>query len=690
MAYRQGQRAVARLERYRPTATPTDAGIHADASYLITGGLGGLGLEVARGLVAQGARALVLSGRSGATRPAAQAALAELEAAGAKVQVVAADVAQRADVARLLAACEQMAPLRGIIHAAGVLDDGVLHQQTAARYATVAAPKVQGAWHLHTLTQDIPLDFFVLFSSAASLLGSAGQANYAAANAFLDSLAHTRTAQGRPTLSINWGAWAEVGLAAQRSDQAWTTESGMGMLTPAQGITVFNLLRQQAVSQVGVLPVNWSRYLQHLPLVPSMLTGLAPAAPTQPAAPVNIQQRLRELDPEAWPEVVSNHVRQIVIRVLCLEPTFPLDTDQIWLELGMDSLMGVEIINQIRQTLGAKVPVGTVLQSGSITSVTTSILTEVRLAILGNAESPSLPAQPQLSATDAALVVLQPGTDQVPVFFIHPISGNVLCYYPLVQHLDPSWPCYGLQSPGLLNNQPPLERIEDMAACYLNAIRTVQPHGPYQLVGWSLGGIIAFEMARLLYQQGERVNLLALIDPLFPSREPGSRQEEFRRSENDSLLGYFLADLQGINGAYLEFPPEVACLEPDEQWRVVIEQGTDPSLIPPGMTIDQLRVLWQVLLANTQAWMDYTPGSYPDPVTLLYAVDQQPAQAVELWPRHLTEQLTCHPLPGDHYTLIQEPLIQELAARLLEIHAAAQQCANGAPALDRVTQSHPA
>ena len=189
----------------------------ADATYLITGGHGGLGLAVARWLVEKGARHLVLLSRSGASSAGEEVA-ADLAAKGATVTTIQADVSNESDLARALSEIRNtMPPLRGVIHAAGVLDDHLLLNLDAESFRRVLAPKVLGAWNLHTLTADLPLDFFVVFSSVASVLGSPGQANYAAANAFLDGLAHDRRSQGLPCLSINWGPWAEVGMAARAS-----------------------------------------------------------------------------------------------------------------------------------------------------------------------------------------------------------------------------------------------------------------------------------------------------------------------------------------------------------------------------------------------------------------------------------------------------------------------------------------
>ena len=231
-------------------------------TYLITGGLGGLGLLTADWLAAREAYHLVLvSRRSHADiPPETQGQLQALEARGARVTVVQADVAQQDELAAAIASLGT--PLRGVIHGAGVLDDGVLQQLTWERLESVLAPKVYGAWHLHQLTQEQPLEFFVLFSSAASLLGSPGQGSHVAANAFLDALAHHRQGLGLPGLSINWGAWSGVGAAAQRQVDQQMQVRGVDAIAPDQGLHIFSqLLAHSSEAQVGVIPIRWPQFL---------------------------------------------------------------------------------------------------------------------------------------------------------------------------------------------------------------------------------------------------------------------------------------------------------------------------------------------------------------------------------------------------------------------------------------------
>ncbi|MFZ4851332.1 MAG: beta-ketoacyl reductase, partial [Caldilinea sp.] len=337
----------------------------------ITGGLGGLGLKVAEWLVAQGARHLVLAGRS-APSPQAQEVLEALQQQGAQITVVQADVSQEAAVARLLAACSP--PLRGVIHTAGVLRDGLLLQQTAENFAQVMAAKVAGGWYLHQMTRDQTLDFFVLFSSAASVFGSLGQGNYAAANAFLDGLAHYRRGLGLPALSINWGSWAEVGMAARLDarQQARIAQQGENLLAPEAGLQVLAALLQQPAPQVTVSAIQWPAFLAPFAAPPPFYTNFAqhPSAPPQaaPTAPSNLSRTLAALDAAGQQEQLVTYLRHTFAAIVGQTPAeigvaTPLPA------LGLDSLMAIDVRNQTKRALGVDVPIVKLLESVTITEL---------------------------------------------------------------------------------------------------------------------------------------------------------------------------------------------------------------------------------------------------------------------------------------------------------------------------------
>jgi myxalamid-type polyketide synthase MxaB len=323
-----------------------------NGTYLITGGLGDLGLRVAQWLVNKGATHLLLIGRN-APSTAAQTTIRQLEAAGATITIAHADVAELEQLRPILQPYLFNPPnsLKGILHAAGLIDDRTLQQQTWDHFERVMAAKVQGAWNLHRLTQDQPIDLFVLFSSAASLLGAAGQANYAAANAFLDALAQARRAIGLPGLSINWGAWSEIGLAARSSPPQRSTLSNIGSISPAQGLEILDYLISQPMGQMGVLPID--RSFDATEGIPAALTAFLSDVITAPSTTtLSFLQMLEAASVDDRPRLLFDHVRVQVAKVLGLEPSLLDDPHQGLSELGMDSLTSVELRNRLQTSLG--------------------------------------------------------------------------------------------------------------------------------------------------------------------------------------------------------------------------------------------------------------------------------------------------------------------------------------------------
>jgi NAD(P)-dependent dehydrogenase (short-subunit alcohol dehydrogenase family) len=331
-------------------------GIRPDGTYLVTGGLRGLGLLVAEWLVEQGARHLTLIGRRGPTEEA-ERLLGELGRCGAAIRVEQADVSQEEALAAVIRRMTtEGPPLRGVVHSAGVLDDGVILQQDWSRFAGVMAPKVQGSWNLHRLTADVPLDFFVLFSSAAAVLGSPGQANHAAANAFLDALAHHRRARGLPASSINWGVWSEIGAAADRGVPGRATLQGLGSLSPDQGLEALERVLGADSVQTAVIPASWATLVRASPLDRAFLSELlgedGRGADTRssgagPAEAPSLRTRLESAAPGERPHLLREYVRELATRVLQLDPGEVLDVHQPLNEMGLDSLMAVELRNLV-------------------------------------------------------------------------------------------------------------------------------------------------------------------------------------------------------------------------------------------------------------------------------------------------------------------------------------------------------
>jgi NADPH:quinone reductase-like Zn-dependent oxidoreductase/acyl carrier protein len=349
----QGAKHVGKLVVTLPAAPVEPVRMRPDATYLIVGGLGGLGPSVAAWLAERGARHVALMGRRG-VHEEARARLEALGKAGVAIHVVQGDVTHRDDVQRALEAIRgSMPPLRGVIHSAGLLDDGILIQQSWERFAHVMGPKMDGAWHLHALTRGLDLDFFVLFSSVAALLGSKGQANHSAANAFLDSLAAWRKAGGLPGLSINWGAWSGIGAAA-RSDQEerWSLK-GMDWIPPDQGIEALAGVFTSAQPQIGVVPItDWGLFLSDR--APStFFEAVEPAGGRTERADGSFLKRLHETPADERRALVMDQIRAEIRTVLGFDPTVALDARTGFFDMGMDSLTSVELRNRLQISFGA-------------------------------------------------------------------------------------------------------------------------------------------------------------------------------------------------------------------------------------------------------------------------------------------------------------------------------------------------
>lgn len=308
-------------------------------------------------LAAKGAKHLVLIGRNQPT----SVVIEHLKAQFADINVIVAqvDIASNAQLAQVLTDIESLPPLRGVFHTAGILDDGILQQQTWERFEKVLAPKVQGAWNLHVLTRNYPLDFFIMFSLVASLFGSAGQANYAAANSFLDALAHTRKQKGQVALSINWGAWRGLGLAANHDLEQQLQNKGMGTINPQQGIEVLEqLLFNPAFSQVGVVPIDWAQWEQKNSNFYSQLTTspLLKQKICREGNDLHLLRQLEKTDKTTRHELIIDYVRSLVAKILGLNSPNSPDVHQGFTDLGIDSLTSVELRNQLQSNLNCTLP----------------------------------------------------------------------------------------------------------------------------------------------------------------------------------------------------------------------------------------------------------------------------------------------------------------------------------------------
>ncbi len=371
-----------------------------DATYLITGGFGGLGLRMAAWLAARGAKHLALVSRHGVQNAAQDEAVRALETRGVEVAQLTADVSDLGAMERAFARAEAGGRVvRGVIHAAGILDDGLVEKQSPERLRRVMAPKALGAWNLHLITRALKLDFFFLFGSAAAMIGSPGQANYAAANAFLDGLAHYRARRGLPALSIDWGAFSEVGLAAAQENRG-SRLAGVGMqsIVPEQGFAALERAFAGGLPQIGIAPIDMRQWIELYPAAASSrLLSEMNSAHKRPRTPERDSKFIDQVNEAGDVErysVIERWVREQAARVLRLAPG-KLDVEKALASHGLDSLMGLELRNRISRGTGLKVPATLLWTYPTVASLSAHLLRELTTP----AQSHATPATPATTAT---------------------------------------------------------------------------------------------------------------------------------------------------------------------------------------------------------------------------------------------------------------------------------------------------
>lgn len=364
--------------------------VQSDGAVLITGGVGGLGRYIAKWLVTKHeVKDFVLTSRRGLASPGAEAFVAELSELGAEATVVACDAAEAKQLETVMSTFDQARPLRGIVHAAGVLDDGVLSALTPERLETVFAPKLDGAWNLHQLSQDMALDFFIMFSSLSGVMGTPGQGNYAAANAFLDALAHHRQARGLCASSIAWGAWDGQGMAAllSEADRTRFSRQGMDALTPEEGAELLEAavmgsrpLTVAAALDLTRLQRTFEEGGAGVPALFRSLFGNAASARSQSSSSSgeNLRQILSETAPEAQESVVLQMVREEVARTLEFSSPEDVDINLSLQDIGIDSLTAVLMRNQLADMTGLALPAKIAFDHPNLRALGQYILEKIR------------------------------------------------------------------------------------------------------------------------------------------------------------------------------------------------------------------------------------------------------------------------------------------------------------------------
>ena len=720
VAWRSGVRYARRLDRVADADPGTAPVVRPGAGYVVTGGLGGLGIFIAGWLAEQGAGRIVLNGRS-APKPGALGRLAET---GPTVEVVLGDIAEPGVAERLIDAAGP--DVRGVVHAAAVLDDRTTTQLDAETLHRSWLPKAYGAWRLHEATRDLDLDWWVGFSSAAALHGSPGQPSYAAGNAYLDALVAMRRAQGLPGTSIAWGTWAEIGAAANL-DIPW-----LHPIQPAEGLDVLAAALGRDLAHVGALRLNTPRLVAAFP----QLTGIPFFEPIlghtrdEPSG-----ADLSELPSEAARSAASAQLRERVASVLGFAPD-RLDIHSPLSALGVDSLLAVRIRNAVQHDFAVSLPVSLLLRGASVTETEQWLFDELGL---GSGDAPASPVV--LGPRDAAerlvagawrdvlgvavgvtedfygvggdraraervttllaersgreltiselfehptiermaahlreeehggspLRVLRGEGTKTPLFFFHPGGGDTAVYAQLTQLLDPAVPVYGF------DRLEGVSSVEDRVRRYLPELRAVQPHGPYRLAGWSFGGFLAFETAQQLRSAGEQVEVLAMIDSIIPlPNDTGLSDVELteRRFER------FAEFLEASYGRKIRLPYErLARLGDEEQVQLLVDTMRDEGLVT-GAVSDAILHHQRTSLLDTRSLERYTPLPYDGPVSFFSAAEETPGglrdhrfdrrDPARGWDA-VCDALEVIPVPGHHLSLLDPPHVDEIGRRLSSI-----------------------
>jgi amino acid adenylation domain-containing protein len=319
----------------------------------------------------------------------------------------------------------------------------------------------------------------------------------------------------------------------------------------------------------------------------------------------------------------------------------PVGVQDNFFDLGGHSFLAVSLMGRIEREFGVKLPLAVLFQGATV-------------------ETLGIMLRQQVGASFASsLVKIQPHGTRPPLFCAHPGGGNVICYMELARSLNPEQPVYGLQARGLNGEADPLTRLEEMAAHYIEEIRAVQPAGPYHLLGWSLGGILAFEMARQLEERGERVALVALLDTAI--NDPADAPKELRELDDAEML------LGAIGEPSAELLAHLRTLQPDEQLQYVVDWAHRVNALPPDFGLAQFRHLFNIFKINDRALRNYVPKIYPGQVTLFRAAEQlakEPQRLLLGWDKFARGGVDVHVVPGNHFNMAYRPHVRTLCEQL--------------------------
>ena len=657
VALRAGGRFAARLARANvPPATNVPFDV--EGGYLITGGLGALGVEVAKWLVTRhGIKHLILVSRRGANDPNAEPVCRALAGLGAEAVVRKADVTTERDVRRLLDwIAKSGRRLKGVFHCAGLLDDGILMQMDWAKFDHAAAPKISGGWLLHDLTRELDLDCFVVFSSVLSLFGSAGQANYAAANAFLDALVARRRSEGLPALALNWGPWDDSGLATASGEKGraiWRAR-GTEYISGEIGRQALDLLVGTSVAAAAITITQWSIFLQQFNRAPRLYgelqkevgAGAATGALARDAAA--LKARLQEASDGERRDLLIAFVRQQAMKTLGV--TDPIDASRPLRELGLDSLMAVTLVNRLESALGVRISAVKLIQGPSIARLVEEILPDLNAGKDQDATAATAANVAKPTPTPGRWLVTV-GPRAAPRFrlFCFPFAGGgSAVFHSWAQSLDPSIEVVAVEAPGRLAriDERPVSDLDEFVDKLLAEMGAVLDR-PFAFFGHCLGGLTMYETARrLMHATQSRPTHLFVSGARPPDRilDLGTFEERLTQ------------DLLKLSEFEIQLPPHA---QPDTVFSEFIRhfdiQATGQMLDDPELR----RLMLPAIRAEFQMALNYDFVEEPPwdiPITCFAGIDDPYVSRRHAlgWGRFTNSRLQVHIRPGAHFAVVDD------------------------------------
>lgn len=738
VAYRNEQRLVSRLqktdfsEQQQQELPFTKGGV-----YLITGGLGGIGVKIARYLLEHYQARLLLIGRTPLPDENTWKIITEgedelsskIQAYQQLRQLPGSVLYQAVDICDLVGMKQTLdfvssqweTKFDGVIHLAGGLPEQLIASETKESLIAGLQQKVMGSWVLHHLLQNQNPGFFIHFSSVNSFFGGTGVGAYAAANSFQEAFStYQRQHSSWQSYCLSWSMWDETGMSRGYPMKDLSQAKGYCAISPSQGMDslLIALAHRSRHLLIGLdagkshiqrftldclslqqLTALFTANTRELSIEQLQLCGVSDrfGTPTQchfaqldempltDSGEVDLKQLthtytgLKVTEQTEPRNPVERQLADIFQKVLGLEKIGIHDN---FFELGGHSVLAAQIVSQIQETFGCDLPLWVLFQSSTIAELAQVIeKPQPSSGALGNGNRDIENAL----TTYPYLVPIKPGGSKQPIFWIHPMASVVFPYYPVAYQLGSDHPVYGIQSPGLTGDQRSLKRVEDMAAYYIEAIRAVQPQGPYLLAGWSLGGYIAYEIAIRLKQANQDVDLLVLID-IPPDLRAGYKARDLRK------ITRIILSIQGNLPWVYDYLALIRVREPlslqpsksNDQAKGIIKQmlsflghrsenRVDTKNNQSMTRGDQLRItlrLGQMVVANTQALYRYKAPSYDGKVVLLKTNEVKLDQDKTWGWRDLAKGgVDVHTVPGDHLNLLRHPnasAIAEILRRYLD------------------------